>query len=65
MNHLLRKLAVIATSFKSYAPRIRAIWGILKEFAPYPAIEFLLPGGSVLAIDAASIERGRSHHIQR
>jgi hypothetical protein len=50
MNHSLLKLVVAATSFRSHAPRIRTMWGVLKEFAPYAAIELLLPGGSVLAI---------------
>jgi hypothetical protein len=50
MNDLLLKLVMVATSFKSYAPRIRAMWEALKEFAPYAAIELLLPGGSILAI---------------
>jgi len=30
--------------------RISALWGVLKEFAPYAAIELLLPGGTVIAI---------------
>jgi hypothetical protein len=30
--------------------RISALWGLLKEFAPYAAIELLLPGGTVIAI---------------
>jgi len=30
--------------------RIRAIWGILRQLAPYAAIELILPGGTVLAI---------------
>ena len=50
MNHILVKLVLVPNSFKSYAPRVSAIWGVLKEFAPYAAIELLLPGGSVLAI---------------
>jgi len=29
---------------------IRAIWGVLREFAPYAAIELILPGGTILAI---------------
>jgi len=29
---------------------IRAIWGILRELAPYAAIELILPGGTILAI---------------
>lgn len=49
MNHALLKLMVVATSFKPLAGRIRTIWGVLREFAPYAAIELLLPGGTVLA----------------
>lgn len=30
--------------------RIRAIWGVLRELAPYAAIELILPGGTILAI---------------
>jgi hypothetical protein len=30
--------------------QIRAIWGILRELAPYAAIELILPGGTILAI---------------
>ena len=29
---------------------IRALWGVLREFAPYAAIELILPGGTILAI---------------
>jgi hypothetical protein len=50
MNRLLFKLVVGATRSKSYAPRISAKWKVLKEFAPYAAIELLLPGGSVIAV---------------
>lgn len=50
MNQALLKLVVEATSFKSLAGRIRAIWAVVKEFAPYAAIELVLPGGTVLAI---------------
>ena len=50
MNQALLKLVVEATSFKPLAGRIRAIWAVVKEFAPYAAIELVLPGGTVLAI---------------
>lgn len=30
--------------------QIRAIWGVLRELAPYAAIELVLPGGTILAI---------------
>lgn len=30
--------------------QIRAIWGVLRELAPYAAIELILPGGTILAI---------------
>ena len=30
--------------------RISALWGVLKEFAPYAALELLLPGGTLIAI---------------
>ena len=50
MNHTLLKPIIEATSCKLLAGRIRAIWGVLREFAPYAAIELVLPGGTVLAI---------------
>jgi hypothetical protein len=31
-------------------PRISTLWGVLKEFAPYAALEILLPGGTLIAI---------------
>jgi hypothetical protein len=33
-----------------YYARISALWGLLKQFAPYAAIELLLPGGTVIAV---------------
>lgn len=30
--------------------QIRAIWGVVRAFAPYAAIELILPGGTILAI---------------
>lgn len=33
-----------------YYAQIKALWGVLKQFAPYAAIELLLPGGTVIAI---------------
>jgi hypothetical protein len=50
MNHTLLKPIVEATSGNPLAGRIRAIWEFLREFAPYAAIELVLPGGTVLAI---------------
>jgi hypothetical protein len=50
MNHTLLKPVVEATSGRPLAGRVRAIWGVLREFAPYAAIELVLPGGTVLAI---------------
>jgi hypothetical protein len=50
MNHALLKAIVEATSCKPLAGRIWAIWGVLREFAPYAVIELVLPGGTVLAI---------------
>jgi hypothetical protein len=32
------------------AQRVRAAWATLKAFAPYAAIELILPGGTVIAI---------------
>jgi hypothetical protein len=37
-------------NFNAVASRIRAIWGDVKQFAPYAAIELILPGGTVLAV---------------
>lgn len=34
----------------SPAARMRVIWGIVREFAPYAAIELILPGGTAVAI---------------
>jgi len=50
MKHSLLKLVEMATTLKSVAGRMGTIWGVLKEFAPYAAIELILPGGTVLAI---------------
>ena len=30
--------------------QIRAIWEVVRDFAPYAAIELILPGGTLLAI---------------
>ena len=50
MNRSPVKLVVATTGFRGFAQRMTAIWGLLKEFAPYAAIELILPGGTVLAI---------------
>lgn len=45
------KLSVVmANSFRALADRMRMMWGVLRQFAPYAAIEFLLPGGTIVAI---------------
>ena len=50
MNESLLKLLTTAGRLRGLAPRLRAIRAVLKEFAPYAAIELILPGGSVIAI---------------
>ena len=50
MKQLLMKLAVMATSLKPFTGRSRGTWEIVKEFAPYLAIELILPGGTLFAI---------------
>ena len=50
MNYSLLQPMVPTASIKAFARRIGAMWGVLKEFAPYAAIELVLPGGTVLAI---------------
>ena len=50
MNHSPVKLVVATTGFRGFAQQMRAMWGLLKEFAPYAAVELILPGGTVLAI---------------
>lgn len=37
-------------NFEALAGRMWAIWGLLREYAPYAAIELVLPGGTILAI---------------
>jgi len=59
MKHLLLKLALVAISPR-LADRLRATWGVLKELAPYAAIELVLPGGTVLAILCWLYRRRRS-----
>jgi len=56
MKHLLLKLAVAARC----AGRIRGTWAVLKELAPYLAIELVLPGGTVIAILCWLYRRRRS-----
>ena len=41
---------VVAINVKALEGRMRTIWRLLKQFAPYAAIELLLPGGTILAI---------------
>lgn len=50
MKQLLMKLAVMTTGFRPFTGRARGIWEIVKELAPYAAIELILPGGTLLAI---------------
>ena len=50
MNESFLKLVKRAGCFRGLALRLRAIRAVLKEFAPYAAIELILPGGSVIAI---------------
>lgn len=47
-------------SFKPIAGLARGIWGALKRFAPYAAIELVLPGATVLAILYWLIRRRRA-----
>jgi hypothetical protein len=44
------KLVVLAAGFEPVARRLRSMWGVVREFAPYAAIELILPGGTVIAI---------------
>ena len=59
MKQLLLKLVVMAIPAR-FAGRIRAAWGVLKEVAPYAAIELVLPGGTILAILCWLYRRRRS-----
>ena len=47
-------------SFKAIAGLVPTIWGALKRFAPYVAVELLVPGGTVLAILYWLIRRRRA-----
>jgi hypothetical protein len=49
MKQLLVRLIVMATSLRPFAGR-RVIWEVIKEFAPYAAIELILPGGTLIAV---------------
>jgi len=40
----------MANNFRALAGRMQVMWGVLRRFAPYAAIELLLPGGTILAI---------------
>lgn len=40
----------MAYNFSAIAGRMRVMWGVLRKFAPYAAIELILPGGTILAI---------------
>jgi hypothetical protein len=59
MKQILLKLVVMAISPR-LAGRFRAMWGVLKELAPYAAIELVLPGGTILAILCWLYRRRRS-----
>lgn len=48
------------SSFKPIAGLAWTIWGALKRFAPYAAIELVLPGGTFLAILYWLIRRRRA-----
>lgn len=37
-------------NLRALAGRMRMMWGVLRQFAPYAAIELLLPGGTIVAI---------------
>lgn len=50
MNHSLLSALILTTGFKALAKRMWMLWAVLKEFAPYAAIEIVLPGGTVLAV---------------
>src|ERR1700732_309657 len=74
MNHFLLEPVVVATSFKSYAPRVRATWGVLKEFADWvchdcAAVSLGRAGGrapkSLFAIDNCRRHRPKQGQIRR
>jgi len=50
MKYSLLKLVIAATRIRGFARGIKATVGVLKELAPYAAIELVLPGGTLLAI---------------
>jgi hypothetical protein len=50
MCYSILKLVAGAPASKGFAPRARFLWGVLKQLAPYAAIELILPGGTILAI---------------
>lgn len=35
---------------KPLAGQIRALWEVVRQFAPYAVMELVLPGGTILAI---------------
>jgi uncharacterized membrane protein len=47
LPHLCIRLATVRADI---AARIGGIVAVLKDFAPYAAVELILPGGSVLAL---------------
>jgi hypothetical protein len=50
MNHSVLKLMIEPRHFKTFKQQLRSLWEVVKEFAPYVAIELILPGGTLLAI---------------
>lgn len=50
MCYSISKLVAGAHDFKGFPQRIKVLWGVLRQLAPYAAIELILPGGTILAI---------------
>ena len=50
MCYSILKLLIGETGCKEFVLRARAVLGMLKQVAPYAAIELILPGGTLLAI---------------
>lgn len=50
MMHSLLNVVIAKTGFRGFMQQLRATWGLVRTFAPYAAIELILPGGTVIAI---------------
>ena len=50
MCYSISKLVAGAHDFKGFPHRIKFLGAVLKQLAPYAAIELVLPGGTILAI---------------